>query len=177
MKWFKNIKRFLYLKKLRFDVESLPKTPREMINIGQAKRIGILFDASHAEDIITVTKYAESLSQKNKEVSILSFQNNSEKENSDPRFFDQLNVNWFNIPSHEKIDNFHRKNLDILIGAFVNECLPLEYVAATSNARCRVGAFNDSKSNYFELMINTKKDDSLRYLLQQIDHFLHAINP
>ena len=141
---------------------------------GSENTSGIALGTKH---IITVTKYAESLSQKNKEVSILSFQNNSEKENSDPRFFNQLNVNWFNIPSHEKIDNFHRKNLDILIGAFVNECLPLEYVAATSNARCRVGAFNDSKSNYFELMINTKKDDSLRYLLQQIDHFLHAINP
>ena len=177
MKWFKNIKRFLFLKKLRSDVNSLTKSPREMLNIGQAKKIGILFDASHAEDIITVTKYAESLSQKNKEVSILSFQNNSEKENSDPRFFNQLNVNWFNIPYKEKIDDFQQQNLDILIAAFVNECLPLEYVVATSNAKCRVGAFNDSKSDYYELMINTKKDASLKYLLQQIDHFLHTINP
>ena len=112
MKWFKNIKRFLYLKKLRFDAKSLAKTPREMLNIRHAKRIGILFDASHAEDIITVTKYAESLSQKNKEVSILAFQNNKEKENNDPRFFNQLDINWFNIPSHEKIDNFHQKKLE-----------------------------------------------------------------
>ena len=75
MKWFKNIKRFLFLKKLRSDVNSLAKSPREMLNIGQAKKIGILLDAKYEEDIITVSKYAESLSQKNKEVSILSFQN------------------------------------------------------------------------------------------------------
>lgn len=177
MKWFKNIKRFLFLKQLRFDVNSLPKTPREMLNIGQAKRIGILLDAKNAKDRITVTKYAESLSQKNKEVSILSFQNNKEKENNNPRFLNKLDVNWFNIPSQEKIDAFQQKKHDILIAAFVNECLPLEYIVATSNARCRVGAFNDSKSDYFELMINIKKDASLKYLLQQIDHFLHTINP
>ncbi len=177
MKWFKNIKRFLFLKQLQFDVKYLTKTPREMLNIGQAKRIGILLDAKYAEDIITVTKYAESLSKKNKEVSILSFQNNKEKENNNPRFLNKLDVNWFNIPSKEKIEDFQQKKLDILIAAFVNECLPLEYVVATSNARFRVGAFNDSKSDYFELMINTKKDASLKYLLQQIDHFLHTINP
>ena len=177
MKWFKNIKRFLFLKKLRSDVNSLAKSPREMLNIGQAKKIGILLDAKYEEDIITVSKYAESLSQKNKEVSILSFQNNKEKEDNDSRFLNKLDVNWFDIPSQEKIDDFQQQNLDILIAAFVNECLPLEYVLATSNARFRVGAFNDSKSDYFELMINTKKDASLKYLLQQIDHFLHTINP
>ncbi len=177
MKWFKNIKRFLFLKKLRSDVNSLTKSPREMLNIGQAKKIGILLDAKYEEDIITVSKYAESLSQKNKEVSILSFQNNKEKKDNDSRFLNKLDVNWFDIPSQEKIDDFQQQNLDILIAAFVNECLPLEYVLATSNARFRVGAFNDSKSDYFELMINTKKDASLKYLLQQIDHFLHTINP
>ena len=63
------------------------------------------------------------------------------------------------------------------IGAFVDECLPLEYLAATSRARFRVGSFNDSKTSYYELMINNQKNKDLKYLLQQINHFLKVINP
>lgn len=177
MSWLKDIKKFLYLKKLRFDAKSNAKITREMINIKHANRIGILFNASSADDIITVTKYAESLSNDDKDISILAFQNNKNKETDDPRFINQLNVNWFHIPSSEKIDNFHKMKFDILICAFVDECLPLEYIAATSDAKFRVGAFSDAKTNYFELMINTQKDHTLKYLLEQINHFLQVINP
>jgi hypothetical protein len=177
MALFKNIRQFLYFKKLRFDAKSFADEPREMLNLDNAKRIGILFDATSADDIITVTKYAESLSNIGKDVSILAFQNNKEKENNDPRFFNTLNVSWFYIPSSPKIEAFHKNKFDILICAFINECLPLEYIAATSDAKFRVGAFSDAKTNYFELMINTEKNKSLKYLLEQINHFLKVINP
>jgi hypothetical protein len=177
MAFFENIKQFLYFKKLRFDAKALNAKPRDMMNIDKANRIGILFDASSADNIITVTKYAESLSQLGKKVSILAYQNNKDKENSDPKFFNKLNINWFYIPESDKIIAFQQKNFDILICAFVEECLPLEYIVATSDAKCRVGAFSDAKTSYYELMINTKKNQSLKYLLVQINHFLKVINP
>lgn len=177
MKWWNNIKRFLYLKKLRFDAKSKSKVPREMLNIKYAQKIGILFNATSADDIITVTKYAEGLKKEHKDISILAYQSKKDKDNKDPRFINELDINWFYIPTSEKINNFHKMKLDILICAFVDECLPLEYIAATSDAKFRVGDFSDAKSNYFELMINTKKNRNLKYLLEQIDHFLHVINP
>lgn len=177
MKWLNNIKQFLYFKKLRFDAKANAKVSREMLNIKNAQKIGILFNASSAQDIMTVSKYAEDLKAAQKEVKLLAFQNNEKKDNKDPRFINQLDVNWFNIPSSEKIENFHQHNFDILICAFLDECLPLEYIAATSNAKFRVGAFSDAKTKYFELMINTKRNQSLKYLLEQIHHFLQVINP
>jgi len=89
---------------------------------------------------------------------------------------------WFDNIKHylyfsHKINDFHAKNFDILICAFIEDCLPLEYIAATSNARFRVGAFSKAKTNYFELMINTQKNENLEYLLDQINHFLKVINP
>lgn len=177
MAFLENIRQFLYFKKLRFDAKPLASKPREMINLNQATRIGILFNATSADDIITVTKYAESLIQMGKQVSLLAFQNNKDKENNDTRFFNKLNVNWFHIPKSDKIAAFHKKKFDILICAFVDECLPLEYIVATSDAKFRVGAFCDAKTNYYELMINTNKNRSLKYLLDQINHFLKVINP
>ncbi len=177
MTWLENIRQYLYFKKMRFDAKHFSKTPREMINLNHADKIGILFNASTADDIITVTKYAESLSKMGKKVSILAYQNNKEKDNTDARFINDLDINWFYIPKSFKIDDFHAKNFDILICAFIEESLPLEYIAATSNAKFRVGAFSQAKTNYYELMINTQKNQSLNYLLEQINHFLKVINP
>lgn len=177
MAWLENIRQYLYFKKLRFDAKKLATTEREMMNLNNAARIGILFNASSADDIMTVTRYAETLSKLGKKVSILAYQNNKDKENSDARFINKLDINWFYIPNSPKIDDFHTKNCDILICAFIKECLPLEYIAATSKARFRVGAFSQAKTNYFELMINTQKNQSLKYLLEQINHFLKVINP
>jgi hypothetical protein len=59
----------------------------------------------------------------------------------------------------------------------IDESLPLEYIVATSDAKFRVGAFSDAKTNYYELMINTQKNQSIKYLLDQINHFLKVINP
>lgn len=177
MGWLEKFKRFLYRKKLRFDAKAVMDSPREMINIKHAEKIGILFNATNAEDIITVTKFAESLSHITKEIGILGFQDNKEKELTDQRFINKLDVNWFYIPNSDKIDGFHAKKFDILICAFVEECLQLEYIAATSSAKFRVGAFSDETSGYFELMINTNQNQSLKYLLNQINHFLNVINP
>lgn len=177
MNWLEKFKRFLYRKKLRFDAKAVAHTEREMLNIKYAQKIGILFNASNAEDIITVTKFAEGLTQLNTEVNVLGYQHNKEKELTDERFINDLDVNWFYIPNSDKIHGFHNKKFDILICAFVEECLPLEYIAATSTAKFRVGAFSDETSGYFELMININQNQNLKYLLNQIKHFLNVINP
>ena len=177
MAFLENIKQFLYFKKLRFDAKAFASKPRDMVNLDKANRIGILFDASSADDIITVSKYAESLSRLGKDVTILAYQDNKLKENNDARFFNNLSINWFYVPKSKKIDDFHQRKFDILICALIDECLPLEYIVATSDAKFRVGAFSDAKTNYYELMINTKQNQSLKYLLEQINHFLKVINP
>ena len=177
MGWLEKFKRLLYRKKLRFDAKAVSSAERKMLNIKNAQKIGILFNATRAEDIISITSFAEKLKQSGKQTSILGFQHTKKKELTNPQFINNLDVNWFYIPESEKITEFHKKEFDILIGAFVNECLPLEYIAATSKAKFRVGTFSDETAAHFELMINTNKNQSLDYLLQQIDHFLNLINP
>lgn len=177
MGWLEKFKRFLYRKKLRFDAKAVSNVERKMLNIKDAQKIGILFNATRAEDIVSVTSFAERLKHSGKQTSILGFRHTKKKEPTNPQFINNLDVNWFYIPESEKITEFHQKEFDILIGAFINECLPLQYIAATSNAKFRVGTFRDETAAHFELMINTNQNQSLDYLLEQIDHFLNLINP
>jgi ABC-type uncharacterized transport system substrate-binding protein len=170
------IKEYFYNSSLKSALKSNAGVQREMININSAKRIGIIFNATKKNDIITVTQFADKLRNEGKEVYTLGYQDRKLKEEAVARLFDRNSIDWFGIPNDTKVDSFQKLNLDILICAFEEECLPLEYIVATSKARFRVGAFSKAKTNYYELMINIKKDQQLLYLLKQIKHFLKVIN-
>jgi len=173
---FKNFKNVFYNSAIKKAEKSKKSVKREMINIDLSKKVGIIFNATKTNEVITVTQFSDLLKKENKEVFILGYQDRTLKEETDNRLFDNKSVNWFGIPSDSKIEEFQKLNLDILICAFEEECLPLEYIAATSKAKFRVGAFSSAKTNYYELMININKKHDLAYLLNQILHFLKAIN-
>lgn len=176
MQLVKQIKGFFYNLALNKAIKGVENVQRQMINIDHAKNIGILFNATKPEEVLTISKFVDQLKTQERNVHILGYQNLGSKNEAGERFFNNETVSFFGIPKDEKIVEFQKLNLDILICAFKDECLPLEYVAATSKARFRVGAFNQSKTNYYELMINTGSDNNLPYLLQQVHHFLKVIN-
>ena len=176
MSFFSKIKYYFYQKSIDKAASLLANVSREMINVNDATSIGILFNATNANDVITVSQFADKLKASNKEVSLLAYVNNNDKENNDPNFFNNTNINWYYIPSGEKINTFQKKKVDILITALTKENLPIEYLAATSKAKFRVGSFSKNKINFYELMINTNKNQQLDYLLEQIFHCLNAIN-
>ena len=152
------------------------KIQRKMINIDKAKSVGIIFNATKIEDVMVVSQFSDKLRANGQEVYILGFQNIKSKEEPGPKTFNKNSVNWFGVPNDIKIDEFINIRKDILICAFKEECLPLEYIAASSKAKFRVGAFSQSKTNFYELMINIKPEQKLLYLLQQTLHFLKVIN-
>ena len=172
----KKIKDFFYRLSLNKALKNATKIQREMINIDKAKSIGILFNATKHEDVRVVFKFSDKLRANGKQVYILGFQNIKSKEESGPKTFNRNSVNWYGVPSDAKIDGFVKIPKDILICAFKEECLPLEYIAARSKAKFRVGAFSQLKTNFYELMINIKPEQKLIYLLQQTLHFLKVIN-
>ena len=176
MSLLKKIKNFFYNKSLKNTLSAMPVLPREMVNLNTAKHIGILYKATLSDEIMVISQFAEKLKAEGKEVHILGFKDEKSKEDTSPKVFNRNSVNWYGIPTDEKIDGFQKLNLDILISAYKDECLPLEFIAATSKAKFRVGAFSQNKTNNYELMINVDNKSELLYLLQQIFHFLKGIN-
>ena len=67
MGWLEKFKRFLYRKKLRFDAKAVSNAERKMLNIKNAQKIGILFNATRAEDIVSITSFTEKLKQSGKQ--------------------------------------------------------------------------------------------------------------
>lgn len=175
MNFLKKIKLFfhyLFLKnKLHFF-----KRERKFINIGEAKEIGILFDGTETENRAIILQFSEKLKEENKHVELLGFVKNSKLAvDLDFPFYTKKNLNWFFVPSGEYISYFMHKPFDILISAYTIDNISLEYIAACSHAKFRVGKYSENKTHCHDFMINTEGNEELHDFMLQVSHYIKII--
>jgi hypothetical protein len=152
-----------------------------LMNLEQAKRIGILYALDDIPDYDKVSKFVSELQHDHKEVKALGFVRNK---NLITRFLPKLSfdffsigdISWFYRPIHKKLKDFIDKEFDLLIDLSVYENFPLIYIAGLSHSFCKVGRFSEENSNYYDFMIDLKPSASLEDYLEQIRHYLTIIN-
>jgi hypothetical protein len=163
--------------------KSLRETERDrrIINLNQARRIGILYSLDDIPDYDTVAVFVAELQHEHKEVKALGFVKNKNlvsrflpKLSYD--FFSKKDVNWFNVPVHPKVKDFIQQPFDVLIDLSLKESLPLKYIAGHSMAHCRVGRFTDVNTCCYDLMIDAVSTMPLNEFIRQVKHYLSIIN-
>jgi len=175
MKLLDDIKRYFYKSTISQRAEGL-KVVRKITNLNDAKTIGIIYDSSNPNHDVSVTKFSETLRGKGKTVEILGFLNDKKIDHKEDILIFNLNdVNWYGIPNSKRVDDFCNKEFDLLLCLFSEEVLPLEYIAFFSKAKYRVGAFDATKTSFYDLMIKTDIKKDMNYLIQQMIHFLNNI--
>jgi hypothetical protein len=172
MNWIEKIKQHFYQSALSKELQN-KKTQRKIINLTDAKHIGILYDygnKSAADQVINT------LEQQSKKVESLCFYAGKEKEKPTlPNLFSRAQVRWQYVPNNELAKSFSSKKFDLLICLFTEENLPLEYIATASDSSWRVGVFSESKTQCYDMMINIGDKKEVKYLWDQIIHFLNNI--
>jgi hypothetical protein len=175
MKIIEDIKRYFYKSTISQRAEGL-KAVRKITNLEDAKTIGIIYDSSNPNHDVSVTKFSETLRGKGKTVEILGFLKDKKIDHKEDILIFNLNsINWYGIPNSPRVDDFCKKEFDLLLCLFTEEVLPLEYVAFFSKAKYRVGVFDTAKTAYYDLMIKAGEQKDMNYLIQQIVHFLNNI--
>jgi len=176
MNIIERIKNNFYQSVLKQRGSNRPK--RTIINLHDAKTIGIIYDSSDPDNDIAITKFAEMLRSKDKTVEIMAYINDKKVDHKgDIAIFNPKAVNWYGVPMDERVEEFCRKPFDLLICATLKESRPLEYIAYLSKAKYRVGPFDQQKVHCYDLMIEMGDKTDLSYLLQQMVNFLEKINP
>ncbi len=149
---------------------------RETVNLNDANLIGILFNASYPQNISIVNEYASYLRDLGKKTEVLGFfKSSKDKSKKYFPFFTNKELNWYLKPGGKSVSQFIKQDYDLLINATIEECLPLEYLAATSKAKYRIGHYNPYKTSCYDLMISLQSNSSLKYYLEQVDHYLKMI--
>ena len=172
---WENFRNYFYKKSLLKRIQQV-KAERTITNLSNAKSIGIVYDSSNSDNDNIIIKFAENLRNQGKTVDILAFANDTKTEHkADVFVFNKKSLNWMLIPKNEQVGKFAEKNFDLLLAAFTEENLPLEYVAAISLAKWRLGTYAKDKTDFYDMMISLGGRNELSYFLEQTTHFLNQV--
>ena len=166
---------WVFLRDLRLN-----KRFKTVSNLETAKTIGILYDATSEDQIKKIAPFVKYFFELKKEVKALGFVNKKKlddchipKLNYD--FFYTKDLNWFYKPQNYIIDNFIKKEYDILINLSDKNCIPTKYLVANSLAHFKIGQYEEGYEIY-DLMIKLDKKYGKERLMEEIKHYLNLIN-
>ena len=156
------------------------KRTKEICNLKEAKSIGILYDATKEEQIKTIQPFVSYFFNLKKEVKALGYVKSKQLSYCHiPKlqydFFYKKDLNWFYKPQNYIINNFIKKEYDILINLCDSSVIPIKYLVASSVAHFKIGIYEENYEIY-DLMISLKKDKSMEKLMYEIKHYINLIN-
>jgi hypothetical protein len=151
-------------------------------NISNVKNIGVVWDASRAEDITCLTRFHQKMHERHINVKIIGFYpgNNLPDQYTAIRYLSCLKKNEINLlyrPVSSDAEAFIDKHFDVLIDINFKKLFPLRYISSMSLAGLKVG-LRDGESNNtpFDLMMELKKPVDIENYLNQILIYLEMIN-
>jgi hypothetical protein len=157
------------------------KRDRSMINLSEARTIGILFEATDKEEFELVKKYVLYLRDLKKKVKAIGYFSTAETptftySKLEYDFFSKKDLNWYCKPSDKFVSNFMQEDFDILIDLNIHTHFPLRYIAGISKSRFKVGPHQEGDEAIYDLMIEGTEGKGLKYFLRQVDTYLQMLN-
>ncbi len=175
MKWIYALRSFLFYRALKGLLPN--KATHQLLNVAEVKSIGILYESKSSADDAAVAAFRTRMLKEGKTVEVLCLVADAKilsKEHA--TIFNRKSIGFNLVPEAEVVTAFLNKPFDLLIAAFTEENLTLEYISYLSQAKTRVGAFQVNKTGAFEMMVNVGDKKELAYLFEQSIHFLSKIN-
>ncbi len=142
------------------------------------KTIGIVFDASLAENREIIAMQAENLRSKGKKVRILGFFNDKMPHEGTPYpYFNLKDLDWRSIPKKEAdvIADFIKQPFDLLYTYVMGENKIVDFITAVSQANFKAGRFTELHDES-HLSIDTQTNTDFKFLIRQIDLYLAKVN-
>ena len=179
MEFLENIKhrigQWVFQRELRAN-----KRYKEICNIDDAKSVGILYEATTEAQIKKIKPFVDYFFSLKKDVKALGYVNSKQLSYCHtPKlqydFFYQKDLNWYYKPQNYIIENFVKKEYDILINLCDSNCIPIKYLVASSLAHFKIGQHEDGCEIY-DLMLSMREEQGIEDFMIQIKHYINLIN-
>lgn len=172
MKFFENTRKYFGQRIIR---SYLRKNKRQVnaCSINNAKTIGILFNATHQISFDIVKEMVKDLSVRKNKIEVLGFVDSKNLIDhylyrKGFEFFTHKQLNWYYKPIEENVNSFIEKKFDILINLSLDEPYPIQYIAALSKAKFKVGKYS-TENECLDFMIDIEKEnEAMKSLKQEI---------
>lgn len=169
---------FIEKLRIRFHDSALEKEMRQRkadrgtMYLDNAMSVGILFDATLPENKEIALDFAEKLKRDGKKVKLLAFFDNKIKSGDFTfPYFNQQQLDWLLRPQSPEATAFSEQPFDLLLNISASDTRPLDYIAARSKAKLRVGPFTE-KTYCYDLMIDHNQKNDRKAFLQQVVFYM-----
>ena len=156
------------------------RTPK-VYTFENAKTIGIIYNAVDKDTHQRVANFAEFISKTHSgiKVAMLGFLTLPELEKCLPTtvptdYFSSDDFTWTGRLQRGKALDFSKKRFDILLDLTTETTYPILYVQLLSKASYKVGRYIENDLRY-DLLIDTKNENTIAYLITQINVYLTKI--
>lgn len=152
-------------------------TKRQTLNYKDAKTIGILFKVAEEDKHDYINTFVHTLKKEGKSVEALTYFNRDHDNpyNFKYSFFTDKDVSVLGEIKSESVKSFMQKDFDYLYCITREDITVFDHILSKSQAKCRVGRYEDGKTHLYEMMLNFKDDTKLDEIIQEIHHYTKAI--
>ena len=163
------IKEIIYDWKTKGLLKKKPK--KDIIDFDKAKNIGLLFDS--ITNYKSTKKFIESLTEEGKTVQILI--KTTEKEAANSQYFTEKECKWYGKIASSSVQSFTSNAFDYLFLLNDNPHYLTEHIFALCNAKCSVGIHNPEKEDFYDLMFENSKNESIDGFYKTVKGYLDKI--
>lgn len=141
----------------------------------QSQRIGVLHTYTGEEQLEVVNGFMDRLEAEGKTVDSMAYIPTFDK-NQDYRFphFSIKDIDSLGNWGNPVVAEFCQQPFDYLLNLDLNANKVTENILARSKSKCRVGRFEEGKSEYFELMIDHKEGPA-ELFMEQVHYYLKNV--
>lgn len=180
MKFLNNIRYSIAKKKLQQEHLRLIRD-RKPHSLESARYIAILYHIADEDSYKKIEDLVKLLNERNIKVKVACYTD----QKITPHYFiprlmqDILtarDLNWYKFPVKPFVRDFLSEEFDILIDFSLTEFIPLLYLSANAKAGIKIGKFDESHQDYYDLMIDIPGDATLEYFISQVMYYFNKIN-
>lgn len=163
--------------------QNLKKVARKkhMVNLQDARSIAIIYLVQDEKIFRMIKNIQKNLSENKREVMVVGYIDRPDIPTycivpDSGYYFNQNEIDWLKIPKNDFLKKFIKKEFDILIDLSEDDMFTLKYLSGLSVAKLKVGKYSVFHEKIMDLMIDTKKEESIEYFIDQALYYLRAIN-
>lgn len=150
------------------------------VHLYSAKKAAILLNNPVQSEFEMIKKFVFSLQELGVDVTVAGFIPEKKIPNffllrKGYVFFGLEHLNWYYKPIGSFVDSFLKEKFDIMIDLSLERSFPVDYLSELSDAGFKAGKFF-REGPEFDLTIDTSGNNTLAFLLDQMEHYLSLIN-
>ncbi|MBG6132085.1 hypothetical protein IWQ47_003976 [Aquimarina sp. EL_43] len=130
-------------------------------NISNLKTLAVLIDATQSINIVSLLKLANELGVKSEELKVIGYKEDQKEiiDDKDAAYYNDKSFGVNGAIKSKSLQDFVDKDFDVLINFYEKNSVELNYVAAASKAKFKVG-FAEVDNRINDLIIGSTTNDT-----------------